>query len=112
MRDAMFETESSPGLKKRIAKGRHLVLFYASWCPDCSRFMPVFDSLKPHATLQTAKARTDADENPIWEDWKIERVPTVVLFENGKEKLRVEESGGSIDPKKLERMLSWAGPEL
>ena len=102
----MFETESSSALKKRIAKGRHLVLFYAGWCPDCARFMPVFDSLRPKAGLQPAKARTDEDENPIWEDWKIEVVPTVVLFENGKEKARSEETSRDNCRKGLEKLLS------
>ncbi|MCX6772595.1 MAG: thioredoxin family protein [Candidatus Micrarchaeota archaeon] len=101
----MFQTEDSSALKKQIAKGKHLVLFYASWCPDCSRFMPTFDSLPGKTALPLSKAQTDEDENSIWEDYKIERVPTVVLFENGKEKARAEESGGSIDKKKLERML-------
>ena len=101
----MFQTDDSSALKKQIAKGKHLVLFYASWCPDCSRFMPAFESLPAQTKIPLAKAQTDEDENSIWEDYKIERVPTVVLFENGKEKSRVEESGGSIDKKKLEKML-------
>ena len=101
----MFHTEKSPELKKEIAKGRHLVLFYASWCPDCARFMPTFDSLPSKTKLPLAKAQTDEDENSIWGDYKIERVPAVVLFENGKEKARVAETGGLIDKKKLEKML-------
>jgi len=101
----MFHTEDSSELKKEIAKGKHIVLFYASWCPDCARFMPTFDSLSSKTKRPLAKAQTDEDENPIWDDYKIERVPTVILFENGKEKARVEESSGSIDKKKLEKML-------
>ena len=101
----MFETVDSKELKKHIVKGKHIVLFYASWCPDCARFMSTFDSLTSRTKLPLAKAQTDEDENPIWDDYKIERVPTVVLFEKGKEKARAEESGGSIDKKKLEKML-------
>jgi len=101
----MFRTDDASELKKHIAKGRHLVLFYASWCPDCARFLPTFDSLSSRTALPLSKAQTDDDENSIWDDFKIARVPTVVLFENGKEKSRAEESGGSIDKKKLEKML-------
>lgn len=102
----MFETEKGPELAGKIAKGKSLVLFYATWCPDCSRFLPIFDSLHLMAALPLRKARIDRDENPMWDDFKIERVPTVVLFENGKEKGRVAESGGSIDAAKLRKLLS------
>lgn len=88
-----------------VAKWKVAVLFYAGWCPDCERFMPVFDAAAGKAKIKVAKARIDADENPIWDGFKIERVPTIVLFEDGKEKARVEETGGKIDGKKLERML-------
>jgi len=102
----MFKTDDSEELKQHIAKGKHLVLFYASWCPDCSRFLPAFDSLSSRTSFPLAKAQTDEDENPIWDDFKIARVPAVVLFENGKEKSRVEENGGAVDSSKLKKMLS------
>jgi len=100
-----FETSRKSELEKKIAKGRYLVLFYASWCPDCKRFMPKFDSLAGRAGLALLKARIDEDENPMWEHFKIERVPTVVLFEDGKEKGRAEERGGRIDEKELARLI-------
>ena len=102
----MFESDKQKEINKGISRGKTLVLFYASWCPDCSRFMPVFDEAASKAKVKVAKARIDADENPIWDNYKIEVVPTVVLFENGKEKMRVEEKGGKIDGKKLEKMLA------
>ncbi|MFA6489137.1 MAG: thioredoxin family protein [Candidatus Micrarchaeia archaeon] len=101
----MLETTKKLELGKIVARGKIAVLFYAGWCPDCGRFMPVFDAAAAKAKAKAAKARIDADENPIWEDFKIERVPTVVLFEEGKEKMRVEETGGKIDGKKLEKIL-------
>ncbi len=105
MRDAMFETDSGKVLAAKIAKGGSLVLFYASWCPDCARFMPTFDSLGSKTKLRLLKAKIDADENPIWEDYKIEAVPTVVLFEDGKEKMRAEENSRGSCEKKLKQLL-------
>lgn len=101
----VLETQDKKELERRAAKGKSLVLFYASWCPDCSRFMPIFDSLASKTKLQLLKAQIDEDENPMWDDYKIRRVPTVALFENGKEKGRVEESGGGIDGVKLQKLL-------
>ena len=104
----MFETTDEAELNAKVSKGKAAVLFYAGWCPDCHNFMPKFDAAakKAGAGVQVGKAKIDADENPIWESFKIERVPTVVLFEKGKEKMRAEETGGKIDAKKLERILS------
>jgi len=102
----MLETSRLDELGKIVENWKVAVLFYASWCPDCVRFMPVFDGAASKAKVKVAKARIDADENPIWGDYKIKVVPTVVLFENGKEKMRVEEKGGKIDGKKLEKMLA------
>jgi thioredoxin 1 len=101
----MFETENKKELAGKISKGRSLVLFYASWCPDCRRFTPTFDSLPKKTKLPLFKARIDEDENPMWGDYGIERVPTVVLFENGNEKARAQECGGKIDEKELKRLL-------
>lgn len=101
----MLHTEDSKEVRKRIAKGKVIVLFYASWCPDCTRFMPTFDLLPERTKLPLIKAQTDADENPIWDDYKIVSVPTVVLYNNGKEAARAAEKGGAVNKKDLERLL-------
>jgi thioredoxin-like negative regulator of GroEL len=101
----MFETGEKSALERKIAKARHLVLFYAGWCPDCARFMPVFDSLPSSTNLPLLKARIDEDENPMWDHYGIERVPTLILFENGKEKGRAEEKGGRISEEELKKLL-------
>jgi thioredoxin 1 len=103
---SMFHTQDSKELGKKIAKGKAVVLFYASWCPDCTRFMPTFDSLPKRTKLTLIKAQTDEDENPIWDDYKIASVPTVVLFNDGKEISRVAEKGGFVDGKALEKLLA------
>jgi thioredoxin 1 len=101
----VLETSNGEELAKIVARWKVAVLFYASWCPDCSRFMPAFEAAASKTKVKVAKAKIDADENSIWEDYKIEVVPTVVLFEGGKEKMRIEEKGKGIDKKKLETML-------
>lgn len=102
---AMLETDDAKKLRERISTGYCAVLFYATWCQDCHNFMPVFDSASARSKIPVLKARIDADSNPIWEDFKIEVVPTVVLFENGREKLRAEERGRGISQALLKKML-------
>jgi thiol-disulfide isomerase/thioredoxin len=101
----MFETSDEKRLEKEIADGSVAVLFYASWCPDCHRFMPKFDEAAKSARVKVGKARIDEDENPIWDRFKIEVVPTLILFEGGHEKERAEEKGEGIKKQQLEKIL-------
>jgi thiol-disulfide isomerase/thioredoxin len=62
-----------------------LALFYSAWCPYCVRFVPTFD--KTVATLRFEKVihvLLDDYDSPIWDEYDIPAVPTVVLFEEGK----------------------------
>ena len=60
-----------------------LVLFYASWCPYCSNFKPIFESTNTNNTKKVA-ALVDEDENPLWDRFDIQAVPTIIAFEKGK----------------------------
>ena len=60
-----------------------LVLFYASWCPYCANFKPTFESSKINA-INRIGALVDEDENPLWDKFNIQAVPTMIAFENGK----------------------------
>jgi len=58
-------------------------LFYASWCPFCRSFLPVF---KKYAQTPSdalfIQVKIDEDENPLWEEYSLEAVPSAILFEN------------------------------
>ena len=60
-----------------------VVLFYASWCPYCSNFKPIFEKSD---TKNAKKIGTliDEDENPLWDRFNIQAVPTMIAFEKGK----------------------------
>ncbi|MFZ0185309.1 MAG: thioredoxin family protein [Nitrosotalea sp.] len=60
-----------------------LVLFYATWCPYCSNFKPTFESAKIENTDKMGSI-IDEDENPLWDRFNIQAVPTMLLFQNGK----------------------------
>ncbi len=60
-----------------------LVLFYASWCPYCTNFKPVFESMNVRNTEKIG-ALVDEDENPLWDRFNIQAVPTMIVFEKGK----------------------------
>ena len=62
---------------------KYLVLFYADWCPFCAKFKPVFDSYDGKLSYKIAGAKVNEDENPLWDMFKIESIPTMIAFNNG-----------------------------
>jgi len=46
---------------------RVFVLFYASWCPFCIRFLPLFEEYSRKFSDEFLRARIDDEMNPLWE---------------------------------------------
>ena len=60
-----------------------LVLFYADWCPCCTNFKPTFEEMNS-SNLQKKAALVNEDENPLWDRFNIQVIPTMISFQNGK----------------------------
>jgi thiol-disulfide isomerase/thioredoxin len=70
---------------------RVLVLFCASWCPFCREFFPKFDrAVSKNSFDKVLRVYVDDDDNPLWEDYSLEAVPTAILFTNGEEASRLD----------------------
>jgi thioredoxin 1 len=82
----MVKIDNRKDLDLELKKNKQiLALFYSTWCPYCVRFVPTFD--KTIATLLFEKVihvLLDDYDSPIWDEYDIPAVPTVVLFEEGK----------------------------
>ena len=59
-----------------------LVLFYADWCPYCANFKPTFEEINTY-NIQKKVALVNEDENPLWDRFNIQAVPTMIAFQNG-----------------------------
>ena len=77
---------SKSELEEHVKRDRRvLVLLCASWCPFCRDFYPVFErAVAKHAFDRALRVYIDDDDNPLWEDFSVEAVPTALLFEAGK----------------------------
>ena len=64
-------------------KEKTLVLFYADWCPYCANFKPTFEEIKPDK-IEKKAALVNEDENPSWDRFNIQSIPTIIVFQNGK----------------------------
>ena len=64
-----------------------LVDFYATWCGPCQTMMPVLDQVKNKLGNGIRILKIDVDKNQqLAQQLHIEGLPTLKLFENGKEK--------------------------
>jgi thioredoxin 1 len=88
----MIEIDNKQNLNKELKKNeKGLVLFYASWCPYCMSFVPVFDKKIVNFAFGSALHVLLNDyDNPLWDDYSIDAVPTVIFFEKGKVSRRLD----------------------
>lgn len=91
-----------------VAAGPSAVLFTASWCPFCRAFRPVFERVAGNdARVAAVIAEIDDDGNPLWEQWNIAIVPTVLFFEQGTLAHRLDgRAGVGLDEQLLRQTLA------
>jgi len=67
-----------------------LVDFWAQWCGPCRMLAPIVESLaKQYAgAAQVVKLNVD-DNSSVVQRYRIQAIPTLVLFQNGEEKDRM-----------------------
>ncbi|MCL2642342.1 MAG: thioredoxin family protein [Candidatus Bathyarchaeota archaeon] len=92
----MLEVTCKAELDKQVCQyGRVLALFAASKCPFCKRFIPIFDT---HITLCNVdlvlRVNMDDFHGPLWDEYNIDAVPTLIFFENGTIKNRLDAGSG------------------
>ena len=59
-------------------------VFLASWCPFCRRFQPAFEVAAKTGGILWASVDVSDDNNELWDIFKIEVVPTIVVFKEMK----------------------------
>jgi thioredoxin 1 len=79
-----------------------LLDIYTEWCPPCKTLSPILDKLSEEFKDKVDFCKMDLDKNPkIGEMFSVDRIPTVILFVQGKIKttfigLREEEEIRSL----------------
>ena len=89
--------EKENDFEKEISKEMVLVDFYADWCGPCKMMGKVLEEM---ADIDILKVNVDNFPN-IAIDFKVMSIPTLIIFENGKE---VKKNIGMMSKNDLE---SW-----
>ena len=71
---------------EKIASGRVLVDFFATWCGPCKMLSPILEEIDERGEAgDLLIVKVDVDEaGEIAAKYGIQSIPTLILFENGK----------------------------
>ena len=88
----LFEVTTENFDKEVIqSTGKILVDFWAPWCRPCRMQTPILEAIAASGETNTRIVKLNTDENgPIAQKYGIMSIPTLILFENGKEIARFE----------------------
>jgi thioredoxin 1 len=63
-----------------------LVDFFATWCGPCQMLAPILKQVKDHLGDTVSIIKIDVDKNQqIASQYQVRGVPTLILFQNGKQ---------------------------
>ncbi len=90
---------------KLKARDKVYVLFYATWCPFSKEFLPVFEEYERSNPKECLKVIVDGRPD-LCEKYSVEYYPTVILFEKGDVKKRLDAKPHvGLSKKQLEKMV-------
>lgn len=99
-------------LEEHLSKTKKTaVLFVLSHCPFCNAFKPSFETFSGECKKDCdfLEIVLDDYDNPLWEKYKIDVVPTIILFDKGRIIERCDGIGGvglkKEDLKKIDSLL-------
>jgi|AntAceMinimDraft_16_1070373.scaffolds.fasta_scaffold30682_3 thioredoxin 1 len=81
---------NNKNFKMQIRKGIVMVDFWASWCAPCKMMTPILNEIaeKESKRVQVAKVNVEYNQQ-LAKKFKVKNIPTLIIFQNGKEVKRI-----------------------
>ena len=81
----IIHVNSLEEFNEKIAKGRVLVDFFATWCGPCKMLAPILEEIDQRQEAgDLLIVKVDVDEvGVVAAKYGIQSIPTLILFENG-----------------------------
>ena len=83
-----MDSSSEFNYTSKIAKGVHLVDFYADWCGPCRVMSPILESLEKETEIKIHKVNVDHEQR-LSAKQGIQSIPTIIVYKDGVEKGRI-----------------------
>lgn len=99
-----MEHITSNNFDEKIKKDRVLVDFYATWCGPCKMLGLVLEKFDDENIVPILKLDVD-EAKDVAEKYKVFTIPTLIIFENGKEIKR------KLGYQSLDELRKWVNDE-
>lgn len=99
-----MEHITSNNFDEKIKKDRALVDFYATWCGPCKMLGLVLEKFDDENIVPILKLDVD-EAKDVAEKYKVFTIPTLIIFENGKEIKR------KVGYQSLDELRKWVNDE-
>lgn len=99
-----MEHINSNNFDEKIKKDRVLVDFYATWCGPCKMLGLVLEKFDDENIVPILKLDVD-EAKDVAEKYKVFTIPTLIIFENGKEIKR------KVGYQSLDELRKWVNDE-
>ncbi len=84
------KTLTDQNFSAKIKSGTVLVDFWAEWCMPCRMMIPVLNEVADEVDGKVTIAKLNVDEQKrTAASFKVRSIPTMILFQNGKEVKRI-----------------------